>query len=286
LAHLCAARTKDATGHEPPRLYARWVTRAMTSLSAHGLLPAGRVARWTTKHSAMLGDAVLLGAARSLQEQTPKRRAVADQIIRFIDTRARSQVEGASARTALYVDLARTCWSRDPERARSYFLEALDAAELLGDEVHLQWAATTKIAALAVEAQPSDIQALGVARAGEAIHRAGLFETSSGDTIRTVAGINPVAAIDIASRWRDRGTSTLTSSLDGMLRHDDDKLRHVPDLALAIASLHDAPVGALAARSAPSDPEQTLRHALAIIDRRGGRPGHDAALCRFSTEHG
>ncbi|MCJ1675751.1 hypothetical protein MT355_20985 [Rathayibacter sp. VKM Ac-2929] len=286
LTQLRASLPKGVSDYDPPRLYARWVTRAMTSLSAHGLLPAGRLARWMTTHSTILGDAILIRSARALQHQTRKRRAVADQIIRFIDTRARSQVEGASARTALYIDLARACWSRDPERARAYFFEALDAADLLGDEVHLQWMATTKIAALTVGAQPDDTRALGVARAGEAIHRADLLEIYSGDTIRTIAGISPVAAIDIASRWRDRGTSTLDSSLDGMLRHDDDKLRHVPDLALAIASLHHAPVGALAERSAASHPEQILGHALAIVDRRGGRPEHDAALCRYSTEHG
>jgi hypothetical protein len=286
LANLRRSLERDLTGYDPPRLHARWLARVQTSLSARGFLPASLLSSWIGTNGAILGDAVLVRAARALRYQTAKRADVADQIVRFLDVRARSQVEGAAARTALYVDLARTCWTRDEARARDYFLEALDAADLVGDEVHLQWKATNDIAMIALPGRPTERHALGIARAGEAIQRADLLEAYTGDTLRTVAAISPVAAIDIASRWRDRGTSTLAYSLDGVLRHDSDALRAYPDIALAIASLHDSPVGTLAARSSSVPPERALLHAFAVLNRRGARPEHDASLCSFATSSG
>ncbi|GAA1815372.1 hypothetical protein [Agromyces neolithicus] len=279
-------KRKLPAGHDAPRLHARWMLRVQTSFSSKGLINTSSLERWVRVNGGLLGDAVLIRAARALRYQSPKRRAVAGQVVRFVETRSRSQVEGAAARTALYVDLARTCWALEPENARAYFLEALDSAELVGDQIHLQWRATTEIARLAAPAQPSTAQMVRIARASEAIQRADLLELSPAETLRAIAAVDPVAAIDITSRWRDRRIATLEQSLAGLLREDGDALRAYPDLALAVAALHSEALGTLLTNSSTSQQEAALMHAISVLHRRGVSPESDQALCTFASTLG
>jgi len=277
---------RNLAGYDAPRLAARWMLRVQTSLSARGHLAAPTMERWLDANGAVLGDASLIRAARALRYQAPKKRAISGKLVHFVEARSRSQVEGAAAKTSLYVDLARVCWVLEPANARAYFLEALDSADLIGDEVHLQWRTTSAIALLSVPANPRAAQVISIARASEAIARAELLDIYPADTIRTIAAIDPVTAIDVASRWRDRRTSSLEQSLDGLLREDGDALRSHPRIALAIGDLHSQSVGDVLAAASTTEPEIALQHAISVLHRRGIAPESDRAVCALANDLG
>lgn len=286
LAALRTSLKRKLAGHEPPRLHAKWLLRTQTSLSARGRLAATSVGQWLGANGVIIGDPALIRAARSLRYQSPKRRAIAEQLVSIIETRSRSYVEGAAAKTALYVDLARICWTLEPDNARAYFLEALDAADLIGDEIHLQWQVTSEIAVLAAPARPTVAQAVAFARASEGIQRADLLELSPVESVRIIAAMNPVVAVDVASRWRDRRIATLEQSLDGLLGRDDGALRPHPGIAISIAALHREPVGRLLTKVSSDQAKSAFLYAVSVLHRRGVAPDSDQELCMFARTLG
>lgn len=277
---------RNLVGHDAPRLHARWVLRVQTSLNARNRLAASSTARWIDTNIELLGDTQLIRAVRALRFQSTTRRSLAERLVRSVEARARSQVSGAAATAATYIELSRACWPLGSAAARDYFLEALDSADLIGDEVDLQWRTTLDIAHVASSGPPTRTQAIAIARASEAIQRAQLIDLDPGEALRAIGSFDLVAALDTASRWRDRRRFTLSRSLGGLLDRRSGPLRAFSDIAFAIAALHDYPIGEMLGDTPADRGEDALTHAKSVLNRRGIAPETDPAVCALAASLG
>lgn len=256
--------------HDGARTQGAWAIRLLTALAIGDPSLTSAFVNWVALNPHAISDAGLVRAARAFGRSGDH--VTSTSLVSIVDRRARTLVEGASARTSLYVDLARAVWSVDEAQARDYFLEALDAADLIGDEVHHQWQTLTRIARSAsAGGDRSRVRGVEFARVAESLSRLQLLEIDPGEAVQIVADFSLDIAIAVASQWRDRDVAPLRRSLGHLVEGRPGAKRISPGIGLGLASLHDEPVGELARDVEMQSPayQQAVREA----NRRGVGPG-------------
>lgn len=203
--------------------------------------------------------------------------------------------ESAEVRGEAFVDLARAIFPVDQNEAGHLFNTAVEIASRIGDENLPRWYALLRLASVAADPEnPNARLAYRLSRVAELTHeyvdRDKHFDWDA--TVGAMAGIDPVSALAIQARWRDRRFGNPDRLLPVLIYRLVRQGRLPPSTPIALAGISAdwnllADLKALLAK----EPDQDIRNAAARITYRYLR-GHTlkpdtwAELSELASAHG
>jgi hypothetical protein len=179
--------------------------------------------------------------------------------------------DSADERIGDLIGLSRAIWRLSQDESREYFQQAVEAAELVGDDVRARWDALLKISGtVSREGSPDRARAYRLAQVAEGLAPYLDDALDHGAAIHAIGQLDPCEGIAVASRWRDRRMGWLDNIVEALAVRDDCTLDSEPLACIAMTLLQQRPdvlrTAGLAVRRRPAD-AQVIADAVAALPR-------------------
>lgn len=177
----------------------------------------------------------------------------------------------ADERIGDLIGLSRAICRLSQDESREYFQQAVEAAELFGDDVRARWDALLKISRAASPNGSRDRdRAYRLAQVTEGLAPYLDDALDLGAAIHAIGQLDPGEGTAVASRWRDRRLGWLDPVIEALVVRDDCTLAPEPLACIAMTLLHQRPdvlrAAGRAVRSRPTDAE-VIADAVAALPR-------------------
>lgn len=169
------------------------------------------------------------------------------------------------------ISLSRAIRRLSRDESREYFQQAVEAAELVGDDVRARWDALRKISGAASRSDaPDRARAYRLAQVTESLAPYLDDALDHEAAIHAIGQLDPSEGIAVASRWRDRRLGWLDRVIEALAVRDDCTLAPEPLACIAMTMLQQRPdvlrAAGRAVRSRPAD-AQVIADAVAALPR-------------------
>lgn len=202
---------------------------------------------------------------------TPRLHDLALEVAELIVGKIAAGHDSAEEKIEDLVGLSRALYRLSPDESREYFQQAMEAAELVGDDINTRWSALLKISGAASKAdKPDRARAYRLSQITEGLAPYLNDALDYEAAIHAIAELDPREGIAIASRWRDRRVGWLDPVIRALALRDDGALASEPLACIAMTMFqgHPAPLSA-AERAVLSCPAkaQLIVDAVAALPR-------------------
>ena len=179
--------------------------------------------------------------------------------------------DSADERIGDLIGLSRAICRLSQDESREYFQQAVEAAELVGDDVRARWDALLKISrAASPNGSPDRDRAYRLAQVTEGLAPYLDDALDHGAATHAIGQLDPREGIAVASRWRDRRLGWLDPVIEALAVRDDCTLAPEPLACIAMTLLQQRPdvlrAAGRAVRSRPAD-AQVIADAVAALPR-------------------
>jgi hypothetical protein len=259
--------------YEAPYMFINAVARTASLLLAAGSSDSSRAqfAQWVRSNH----DHLYRGALTEIVQHaagSPEMHDLALEIAELVADKIAASHDSADERIEDLIGLSRALYRLSPDESREYFQQAIEAAELVGDDIHARWSALVRISGAASRAgKPDRARAYRLSQVTEGLDPYLNDSLDYEAVIHAIARLDPCEGIAIASRWRDR---RVVRWLDPVIRalaiRDDRALASEPLACIAMTMFQQHPdsleTAERAALSRPAE-SQLIVDALAALPR-------------------
>jgi hypothetical protein len=179
--------------------------------------------------------------------------------------------DSADERIGDLVEVSRAICRLSRDESREYFQQAVEAAELVGDDVRARWDALLKTSGAASrEGLPDRARAYRLAQVTEGLAPYLDDALDYGAAIHVIGQLDPREGSAVASRWRDRRVGWLDNVIEALAVRDDCTFSPEPLACIAISMLQQRPdilrTAGRAVRSRPAA-AQVIMDTVAALPR-------------------
>lgn len=269
---LAKETLRTVSDHNTPYMFITAVARTGSLLLAVGLSEASRAqfTQWVSSNHGYLSRRALTEIVQHAAG-TPQLHDLALEVAELIAGKITAGHDSADERIEDLVELSRALYSFSPDESREYFQQAMEAAELVGDDIHTRWSALLKISGAAShDGNPDRARAYRLSQITEGLVpylNDGLDYEAA---IHAITRLDPCEGIAVASRWRDRRVGWLDPVISALADREDCTLASKPlaCVAMTLFQRHPVPLSAVerALLHCPAE-AQLILDAIAALPR-------------------
>jgi hypothetical protein len=240
---LAGKTLKGASDYQTPRMFINAVAGTGSLLLAAGSSEASRAqfAQWVRSNYRFVSRRALTEIVQH-SAGSPELHGVALEVAEIIAAEVAASHDGADERIGDLVRLSRAIFRLSEDESREYFLQAMKAAEIVGDDIHARWNTLLKISEAASRGDvPDRARAYRLAQVAESLdpYLGDAFDGE--DALRAIGKLDPGEGIAVASRWRDRRVCRLDRAVEALAVRDDCVLASMPLSCIAMTLLQQRP---------------------------------------------
>jgi hypothetical protein len=269
---LCGETLRTVSDYNTPYMFINAVVRTGSLLLAAGSSETSRTqfAQWVRSNHGYLSRGALTEIVQHAAG-SPELHDLALEVAEIIVGKIAAGHDSADERIGDLVGLSRALYRLSPDESREYFQQAMQAAELVGDDINTRWSALLKISGAASRAdKPDRARAYRLSQITEGLAPYLADALDYEDALHAIARLDPSEGIAIASRWRDRRVGRLDPIIRALAVREDRTLAPEPLVCIAMTMFqqHSAPLPAAerALLSCPSE-AQLIVDAVAALPR-------------------
>jgi hypothetical protein len=270
---LTARLPQTSPGYDFPRMYANSAARAGSLILAATSSDEtrGQFAQWIRSSYRHLQPGTLTEIVQHAAG-SPDLHDLALEVAELAVDKLTSSHDSADERIGDLVALSRALYRLSPDESREYFQQAIEAADLVGDDIHARWTALLKVShAASHPGEPDRARAYRLSQLAEGLDPYLNDSLDHGAVIHAIARLDLCEGIAVASRWRDRRTvKWLDPVIRALTGRDDRTLASEPlgCIALSMFKQHPGPLpqAERAVLSRPAE-AQVIADAVAAMPR-------------------
>ena len=263
---------RGVSDYRTPRMFINAAARTASLLLAVGSSEASRAqfAQWVRSNHRFISRGALTEIVQHAAA-SPELHDLALEVAGIIAGEITAGHDSADERIGDLVELSRAICRLSRDESREYFQQAMEAAELVGDDVRARWDALLKISGAASRNDaPDRTRAYRLAQVTESLAPYLDDALDHEAAIHAIGQLDPREGIAVASRWRDRRLGWLDRVIEALAVRDDCTLAPEPLACMAMTLLQQRPdvlrAAGRAVRSRPAD-AQVIADAVAALPR-------------------
>ena len=263
---------RGVSDYRTPRMFINAAARTGSLLLAAGSSEASRAqfAQWVRSHHRFISRVALTEIVQHAAA-SPELHDLALEVAGIIAGEITAGHDSADERIRDLIGLSRAICRLSRDESREYFQQAMEAAELVGDDVRARWDALLKISGAASRSDaPDRARAYRLAQVAESLAPYLDDALDHEAAIHAIGRLDPREGDAVASRWRDRRLGWLDRVIEALAVRDDCTLAPEPLACIAMTLLQQRPdvlrAAGRAVRSCPAD-AQVIADAVAALPR-------------------
>ena len=263
---------REVSDYRTPRMFINAAARTASLLLAAGSSETSRAqfAQWVRSNRRFISRGALTEIVQHAAA-CPELHDLALEVAGMIADEITAGHDSADQRIGDLIGLSRAVCRLSQDESREYFQQAVEAAELVGDDVNVRWDALLKISGAASrDGAPDRARAYRLAQVTESLAPYLDDALDREAAIHAIGRLDPREGIAVASRWRDRRFGWLDRFIEALAVRDDCTLVPEPLACVAMAVLQERPdvlrAAGRAVRSRPAD-AQFIANAVAALPR-------------------
>ena len=263
---------RGVSDYRTPRMFMNAAARTASLLLAVESSEASRAqfAQWVRSNHRFISRGALTEIVQHAAA-SPELHGLALVVAGIIAGEITAGHDSADERIGDLIGLSRAICRLSQDESREYFRQAVEAAELVGDDVNARWDALLKISRAASRSDaPDRARAYRLAQVTESLAPYLDDALDHEAAIHAIGQLDPREGIAVASRWRDRRLGWLDRVIEALAVRDDCTLAPEPLACIAMTLLQQRPdvlrAAGRAVRSRPAD-AQVIADAVAALPR-------------------
>jgi hypothetical protein len=263
---------RGVSDYRTPRMFINAAARTASLLLANESSEASRAqfAQWVRSNHRFISRGALIEIVQHAAA-SPELHDLALEVAAIVAGEITAGHDSAGERIADLIGLSRAICRLSKDESREYFQQAVEAAELVGDDVNARWDALLKISRAASRTgAPDRARAYRLAQVTENLAPYLEDALDHGAAVHAIGRLDPREGIAVASRWRDRRLGWLDPVIKALAVRDDCTLAPEPLACIALTLLQQRPAvlraAGRAARGRPAD-AQVIVDAVATLPR-------------------